>query len=105
MTVGPKGSPKPGPEKKSGHMPPPELLKSLEALAGQLNVSLRYEEGEFQGGLCRVRGKRMIILPLGAPAEEKIERLATGLSHFDMEKIYVLPLIRDLLDSVRDKQT
>lgn len=104
VTVGPKDSPNPGPVKRAVQMPPPELLKSLETLAGQLNVALRYEEGEFQGGLCRVRGRNMIILPLAAPVEEKIERLASGLANFDMDKVYVRPLIRDLLDRVRDKE-
>jgi len=104
VTVGPKDSQNHGPVKRATQMPTPDLLKSLETLADQLNVTLKYEEGEFKGGLCRVRGKNMIILPLAAPAEEKIERLASGLSNFDMDKVYVLPLIRDLLDSFRSRQ-
>ena len=97
MGVGKKVSQKPG------QMPAPELLKSLETLARELDVSLKYEDGEFHGGLCRIRGRSMIILPRHASAEEKIERLANGLSHFDMDRVYVLPLVRDLLDSVREK--
>ena len=104
MNPGRKTGPQPGTGHAGQIMPPPEMLKSLETLAKELRVALKYEDGEFQGGLCRIRGESMIILPRQAPAEEKIELLAEGLSHFDVDDVYVIPLVRDLLDNIRQQR-
>lgn len=38
------------------------LLKKLEELAEQIGYKLRYEQGHFQAGYCRVESRKLIII-------------------------------------------
>lgn len=80
-------------------------LGHLEALAHGLGIDIRYEvmEGETafsSGGLCRLKGKQVIIMNKRAEKREKIQTLARALRRFELGHIYVRPAVRDLLESV-----
>ncbi len=38
------------------------LVKKLEELAEQIGYKLRYEQGHFQAGYCRVESRKLIII-------------------------------------------
>jgi len=38
------------------------FLKKLEELADQLGYKVRYEQGHFQAGYCRVESRKLIII-------------------------------------------
>ncbi|NOT36180.1 MAG: hypothetical protein HOP11_02250 [Saprospiraceae bacterium] len=38
------------------------FLKSLEELANHIGYKLRYEQGHFQSGYCRVESRKLIII-------------------------------------------
>ena len=81
-----------------------EILKHLESLAAALEVGIRYENlargkpAISKGGLCRIRGRPVIIVHKESCLEEKIELLAESLKRFDLSGRYVLPAIRELLE-------
>jgi len=79
------------------------MLGHLEAVADQLGVEIRYEamEGESAlspGGLCRIRGKQVIIVNSKAPPGDQVGTLAKALSRLDLGRIYLRPGVRDLLE-------
>ena len=79
------------------------LLSQLEELAGKLGIAVRYEnvtseEFSGSGGLCRLKGKYVLILHFQAAVEEKIRMLLEVLKTFPTGDIYVKPVIRDLLE-------
>jgi hypothetical protein len=74
-----------------------EVLGALETLAAALDIDVRYESGDFRGGLCSVDHKHQIILKKSESDEHKIDVLIRELSAFDIENIYIIPALRDLL--------
>jgi len=79
------------------------LLNQLEELAGKLGIEIRYgnipgEESQRMGGLCRVKGKYMLIIHSRLTVKEKIGIIIKTLKGFKMEDVYVIPVIRELLD-------
>ncbi|MFO7600691.1 MAG: hypothetical protein R6X27_12910 [Candidatus Desulfacyla sp.] len=79
------------------------ILGHLEAVADHLGVEIRYEpmEGETAlspGGLCRIRGKQVIIVNRKAPPGDQVGTLVKALRRLDLSRIYLRPGIRDLLE-------
>jgi hypothetical protein len=82
-------------------MQPSELVSALEALAARLGVPIRYDvfdrglvKGRSCGGLCRLRGQPIIVLDATLDAREHIATLAHALATFDLDAIYLPPVVR-----------
>ncbi len=80
------------------------LLGQLETLAAGLDIEVRHENlsGETApgaGGLCRYRGRNLLILNSQASLGEKIRVLARALKRFDLTHVYLKPALRDFLES------
>jgi hypothetical protein len=83
------------------------ILSYLEELADKLAILVRdeninIEESSSTGGLCRVEGKYVIILNSKATVEEKIQVMITALQPFDLRDMYILPVIRELLEGYKE---
>lgn len=79
------------------------LLRELEEAAQSLGIEVRYEplkrEGSFtSGGLCRFKGKYLLMINSRAAARDKIEALAAALNRFDLSRLYLKPGLREFLD-------
>jgi N-dimethylarginine dimethylaminohydrolase len=79
------------------------ILTQLEYLAEKLGVEVRYEnvnveESSGTGGLCRIKGKYVLIIHSHATSKEKIQVVTAALKVFDLGDIYVKPVIRELLE-------
>ena len=79
------------------------VLGHLEALAHTLEIQIRYEYIESEtafpsGGLCRIRGKQVIIVNTKTTVGEKVQTLTRALRRFDLSNIYLKPALRDLLE-------
>jgi hypothetical protein len=84
------------------------LLHQLEELAESLNVEVRYEtfkgEGAFSpGGLCKLKGKYLLIINSKAGVREKAEAIAGALKGFDLSQVYLRPGLREFLDALAEK--
>jgi hypothetical protein len=79
------------------------LLNQLEELAGKVGIEIRYgnipgEDSHRTGGLCRVKGKYVLIIHSRLTVKEKIRIIIKTLKGFEMGDVYVIPIIRELLD-------
>jgi hypothetical protein len=72
-----------------------ELLSQLEEIVLQLGLELRWDEGDFTGGVCRLGDRRILVMNRSLPTFEKIRVLCRNLSDADLSKIFVLPAIRE----------
>ena len=72
-----------------------ELLSKLEEVVDQLGLELRWDEGDFTGGICRLGNKKILVMNRSLPTFEKIRVLCQNLSTADLSKIFVLPAIRE----------
>jgi hypothetical protein len=83
------------------------ILSYLEELAEKFEISVRdeninIEESSSNGGLCRIEGKYILILNSRATAAEKIQVMIKALQQFDLDDIYVKPVLRELLEGHND---
>lgn len=76
-------------------------LRELEAVAARLSIPVRYEKGEMQGGLCRLKHSWQIIINGDLADEEKAEILAHSLAQTNFDAVYVPPRVRQLLENAR----
>ena len=81
------------------------IIDQLQELAERFGIQIRYEsisldeEGiNLVGGLCKLRGEKLLIINSKAPVSDKIQALAKALSNFDLDQIYIRPAIRGLIE-------
>jgi hypothetical protein len=79
------------------------LLAELLDLAARLEIEGRQESlGGEGGGLCRLRGKRVMFVDTAAPPAEQLDRTAAALAPLpDWQNLYLLPQVREYLESYR----
>jgi len=84
---------------------PTEILAELAMLANRLGVVVRFDAFDAKlaskGGLCRVHGSPFVVIDGGLPVMDKIGILSEALAMFDLEAIYVPPVLRTRLNRNR----
>ena len=78
--------------------PKKDLLRSLEELAKQLGIRVRYEKTSARGGLCLHHGSYNIIIDPKSSVEYKIAVISGALKTFDLSNLFISPKLRDLLE-------
>ena len=85
------------------------LLQHLEGLAARLGIEVRYEnladdEVTIHSGGCKLQGRNLILVDRQQPPAECARVLARELSRFDLENLYILPRVREFIQtSSREK--
>ncbi len=79
------------------------ILEHLEKIARSKSIIIRYErleDGELiiRSGSCRVKGNEYIIVDSRLTLKERIGVIARELRKRNLEDIYMLPLIREIID-------
>jgi hypothetical protein len=74
-----------------------EILAGLEKLVESLGIPLRYEKGDFAGGYCVVKDKRMIIVNSALSQTQRIKVLAGELAGMNLDHVFVLPALREVI--------
>jgi hypothetical protein len=84
------------------------IIRQLEVLAVTFGLQIRYEpiriDDDFPnlpGGVCRLKGDNVLIINSNATVRHKINTLAEAVKNFDLDRVYILPVIRELLESAR----
>jgi len=80
------------------------VMGHLEAAAEQLGVEIRFEplEGDgvlSSGGMCRIRGKTVIIVNKKSSVGDQVRTVVRALRRIERGQIYLRPGIRVLLES------
>jgi len=87
-------------------MEPEKTYQYLEDLAEKVGISIRYEdlssaELTAKSGLCKIKGRYLYIMDTSRDLTKRIELLSQCLSRMDLEGIYIVPAIRDLIERSR----
>jgi hypothetical protein len=83
-----------------------KVLEYLEDLTFRLGIEIVNEklggaDFSIEGGLCKVKGVYKIFIDPSTPIEVQIEILARALSSFQIEEVYLLPFIREILEKAQ----
>lgn len=85
-------------------MKPEKTYQDLKELAEKLGVTvseqnLRSTGIKVKSGLCKVKGKNILIIDKNISFQDKNEILASCLSKMPYEDIFIVPALREFLDS------
>ncbi len=78
------------------------LLQELEEIAEKLSIAVRYDDlmgvdFKIRGGLCKLRGKPIIIMDRRTPLGERVDLLVGALRQFDLSSVFIRPYIRSII--------
>jgi hypothetical protein len=78
-------------------------LEALLELAEQLDITVRREPlGGEGGGLCHLRGQRVLFVDIQADLQTRFEKTAAALAGLpEVDQHYLLPELREELDRHR----
>jgi len=84
-------------------MKPEQTYQDLKELAEKLGVTvseqnLRSTGIKAKSGICKVKGKNILIIDNQLPFKDKNEILAACLSKLPHENIFIVPALRDFLN-------
>lgn len=74
------------------------ILEGFENLIQSLSIDLRYEKGDFAGGLCHLPGKSIFIINSKFSIENKIRLIASELKSMQLNHIYIRPALRRIIN-------
>ncbi|MCP4712815.1 MAG: hypothetical protein GY869_29665 [Planctomycetes bacterium] len=82
------------------------LLKALLEVAENADIEVRQAAlGGEGGGLCVLRGKKILFVDISADLAEEIARTAQALAQIaDLEQQYLLPQVRQVLQKHQNSQ-
>ena len=87
------------------------IAEQLEELIKSFGIQIRCEAIKqdedlvnVAGGLCLLRGEYVLIINSKATTMDRIKTLATALKHFDLDQIYLRPVLRELLDKTPEQR-
>jgi hypothetical protein len=78
-------------------------LEDLKSVAAKCSIEIEisnlvHEELSIQSGLCKIKGKNLIILDKKLEPKEQVAVILNALKNFDLESIYVPSWIRERLE-------
>jgi hypothetical protein len=83
------------------------IIGQLEGLVERFGIQIRYEpmhqdeeSVKIVGGMCRLKEEYVVIINSKATFAEKIRALGETLKHFDLDGVYILPAVRELLEKI-----
>jgi hypothetical protein len=89
-------------------MKPEQLYQELKIVAERLGAAV--EEHNFRdagvrvaSGLCVVHGKRLFIMDKHKSVQKKIRILSAALSEMQLDEVYIIPAVRELIAKHADE--
>lgn len=89
-------------------MKPEQLYQELKRVAEKLGLVVKEQNFRNTGihvrsGYCKVKGEFQCIIDKHLKSNLKVEALAECLSQMPLESIYIVPTVRDFLDSFKPR--
>lgn len=75
-----------------------KLLQELEELLERLMIPLRYEKGNFNGGLCFYDKKTYFIINKNLSVDQKLQIFKNDLQIVNLDDLFVRPAVREFLN-------
>ncbi len=82
-------------------MDAPTLLQELETLATSLDIEVRYDDFEGQGGLCRYGGKAYLIVNRELNTQTRVHVLCRALARLSLDTVFIRPQVREQIEKCK----
>jgi hypothetical protein len=81
-----------------------EIIQDLKNLALQMGAEVRFEKGDFKGGYCILKDSKVIVVNKMANLQRKVMILSMALKELGIDKIYLTPKLREIIDEMAEIQ-
>jgi hypothetical protein len=90
------------PENRWKGIPITIILNELERVAERAGIKIHYEklddeEFHISGGHCKLKNRMMVFIDPRAKAHERLRIFLQALRNVDLEGIYIIPAIREII--------
>jgi hypothetical protein len=75
-----------------------QIIQELEQIAHQLDLQIRHEKGDFEGGYCVLKDQKVLVVNKRLVDSRKASAMALALAEFGVESIYLKPAIRTFIE-------
>jgi len=80
-----------------------DFIEELKELAQQLGATIRFEKGDFKGGYCLIKDKKVVVINKFNNSQKKATILATALKELGIEQFYLSPRVREIINSLTEE--
>jgi hypothetical protein len=81
-----------------------EIIQDLKNLALQMGAEVRFEKGDFKGGYCILKESKVIVVNKMANLQRKVMILSMALKELGIDRIYLTPKLREIIDEMAEIQ-
>ncbi len=75
-----------------------QIYDELKLLAEQMGLMVRIEMGDFEGGICTVHSKRLLLINRRHHFGRRIHVMARSLHDAGLDQVFVKPALRDAIE-------
>lgn len=76
-----------------------QIVKELEDAVRRMGLHVRFEQGNFRGGYCKVDDDEVVVLNKRHPPEAHLAVLAEALRELPVDTVYLRPAVRKALEA------
>ncbi len=80
------------------------ILQDLKEIATQMGAKIRFERGDFKGGYCILKDRKVIVINKLSNLQRKVIILSAALKQLGAEDIYLPPKIREVLEEMDETE-
>ncbi len=77
---------------------PEAILEELENFVRGLGLTLRYERGDFEGGYCVLKEKKMIVINKLANTQKRISLLAQSIVEMEIDQSLMTESVKSIIE-------
>ena len=77
-----------------------QLLDDFIELSQKFDIKIIQDKGDFNGDSCMLFADNVVVINKLKPLEQRLHILAKCFSKMDLDKVYIKPVLRDLIDNI-----
>ncbi len=78
------------------------ILDDLKSLASQMGAKVRFERGDFKGGYCLVKDKKIVVLNKLSTTQRKVITLSAALKELGIDNVFMQPKLREIIEEMAE---
>lgn len=75
-----------------------ELVQDLQDVARQIGITIRFEQGNFEGGYCILKEQKLLLINRRLLPVRKASVLAAALREIGLENVFLKPALRAYIE-------
>lgn len=75
-----------------------QTYDEMKLVAEELGLTVRVELGDFDGGICTVHEKRVVLINRRHPLAKRINVIARALHEVGLGDVFLKPALREAID-------